>query len=339
VGPRLWGRSWTSLSRADYPNFGEARHRLSGFRHAGPSTKPGKPTSRQAIAELLRSDLTKAGVDFRKFAPLIDQSKAEQRERAASLIAEARKRSPAVLEDLRRSVTKLTERVENLRSAGFQNASTEYVFLDTATEISTFGIAPPVHTRTAPQANVVNFNYTDSYGAEGFGAFGSVEASFGFSWQNPGNTSVTLNVDGYIVLNGLFQVMLDGGFVVVGIESKLSVDAALFIHELWNQPPTSPFDQPAQRQNAVTLDLSNDFGIAAPGDIDGENLYRGFDLQYNQFLMPPRGMAMFEVACTMNTYLYGGQVQADFADPFFQLLCPGVLLAVNHPPPSSDPNP
>jgi hypothetical protein len=91
-----------------------ARHRLSRLGRANSLTSREEPTSRQAIARLLKSDLTKAGVEFDKFDALIQQSQAEVRQRAADLMAEARKNSAAVQQDLHRTLNNLTDRVERL---------------------------------------------------------------------------------------------------------------------------------------------------------------------------------------------------------------------------------
>ena len=152
-------------------------------------------------------------------------------------------------------------------------------------------------------------------------------ASFGFLWQNPSDNYAVVNVDGYIVLNGYLTVLADGGYVVLNDFSQLRVDASLDIHELWNEPFTSPIRQPAQSQSALDLDVSV-AGIVAPGGIDGQNLYRGFDLQYSQFVMPPKGLAMFVVSSGIATTIRNGQAYAYFDGPSQQVLSPGVLITV-----------
>jgi hypothetical protein len=302
----------------------EARHRTLPLRRADFLSNKGKSTSRQSIAKLLKSNLSKVGFEFDQFDTLIQQSETEVRQRAAYLTDEAKKNFPAVQEDLHRTLVNLVGRIDNLKALGFP--TTQYFWLDTATEISTFGIAPPIHERSGP-GPTAKFDFNASGGDEGFGFADGGQVSFGFLWQNSSQKSAVVDVHGYIVLDGGFDVTTDGGYVVLGNFSHLWVDVDLFIHELWNQPPTSPVAQPTQSQNALDLDLFS-YGVILPGEIDGQNLYRGFDLQYSQFVIPPKAMAMFEVACTVNAWMSNGQAQASFSDPFHQLLCPGVLLAV-----------
>jgi hypothetical protein len=107
----------------------------------------------------------------------------------------------------------------------------------------------------------------------------------------------------------------------------LTVDASLDIEELWNEPFTSPIRQPAQSQTALNLEVS-DSGIVSPGRFDGQNLYRGFDLQYSQFVMPPKGLAMFFVSCGIATQISNGEAHAYFDSPSQQVLSPGVLITV-----------
>jgi hypothetical protein len=317
---------------------GHLRSRISRPRH---SPRGGKSPAQEAIARLLEADFRKAGFEFGKFGPLIEQGKAENRQREARFVAEAKKQSPAVLEDLHRSLANLNARIADLRSSGFQNVSTEHVFLDTATEIVTSGIAPPVHTRAAPQANVANFNFKAGPTSGTHSDFGFyhdfANVSFGFVWQNLRDTHALLTVDGFIVLNGYFGAKTEGGFFVFSNFSQIFGSVGLSIHELWNQPPTSPFGQPVEYQ-AFDVESEISLTLAAAGEINSETLYRGFDIQYTQFLVPPKGTALFEVYCAINTNISDGEAQADFVDPF-QVLCPGVLITATYPPPSSDPTP
>jgi hypothetical protein len=293
------------------------------FCHADFLSNKEESTSRQGISRLLKSNLTKIGLEFHQFDALIQQSEAEVRQKAVQVKAEAEKNFPAVQQDLHRTLVSVIGRIDNLKALEFP--STNYVWLDTATEISDSGIAAPIHERSGPMANTANFNFERSY--DGAFELSSGQVSFGFLWQNLSEKPAVLDVHGYIIPNAGCVVTTDGGYVVIENFSHLWIDVDLFIHELWNQPPTSPVGQSTQSQNALDLELDRS-GVIVAGDIAGQNLYRGFDLQYSQFAVPSKGMAMFEVACSVSTSIGGGSAQASFDDPFHQLLCPGVLLAV-----------
>jgi hypothetical protein len=313
----------------DYPNFG--KRDISFRAPAVPTFLAKKWNVRPVIkpSKLLESDLAKAG-----FQPdaLIRQSEVEARQRTANLIAEAESHSAAVLKDLRGTVTNFMNRVEHLKALAVPDAPAQYFLLDTASEISTHEIAPPIHQHAgpSPECNWAKFAFNASHGDDG-PTFGSTldfaGVSFGFLWQNPSDNYAVVNVDGYIVMNGFATVGTDGGYVTLFDYSRLTVDASLDIEELWNEPFTSPIRQPAQSQTALNLEVS-DSGIVSPGGFDGQNLYRGFDLQYSQFVMPPKGLAMFFVSCGIATQISNGEAHAYFDSPSQQVLSPGVLITV-----------
>ena len=155
----------------------------------------------------------------------------------------------------------------------------------------------------------IHFESTDS---------GFEQVDFGFPWQNPNDQPALVNVDGYLILNGLCQVLVSGDFF--GISSSLEIRTFLRIHELWNSPPTSPAPQSSQFQRALEIDLENP-GPFSGGEISSENLFRGFDLQYSSFMVPPLAPEIFYANDD-------GEVNLVFSDQGRQVLCPGVLLTV-----------
>lgn len=306
----------------------EARRKHASHRHPGHSVVGAEIPSRAALKQLTESTLAKAGFDRNKFDALIRQTDSETRGRAAQIIAEASSRSSPVLAKLHRDLVGLVDHTRKLRTLA-SPPGTEVYYLDAATEISDFGIAPPIHERIAPspQLNSARFAYDISRGGEGFGWADEAEVSFGFLWQNPTGRDAVVNVDGFIALHGGCRVLTDGGFVVPGNFSNMWIAANLFIHELWNTPPTSPPDQPGQSEPAVDLELFRQ-GVILPGDIDGVDVAKTLGVEHTQFMMPPGGMAMFEVACTIFTWIHNGEAQADFIGSSNEVFCPGMLISV-----------
>jgi hypothetical protein len=164
--------------------------------------------------------------------------------------------------------------------------------LDTASEIATTPGLDPVAKQIGPQDNSARFHFesTDS---------GFEQVDFGFLWQNPSDQPALVNVDGYLILNGLCQVLVSGDFF--GISSGVEIRTFLRIHQLWNSPPTSPAPQSSQFQRALQIDLDNP-GPFSGGEISSENLFRGFDLQYSSFMVPPLAPAGFEMLCEIFYY-------------------------------------
>ncbi len=306
----------------------DARRKLSTFRRGGFSTKREKSASQQAIKKLLESNFTKAGFELNKFGALIKQSDAEARQKLANLKAESDKQSPAVLETLHGTAENLIANVAHLQAIPATVASPTYFLLDTATEISSNGGVTLVskHIGPSPEFNSAQFHFDGDAADAGFGTPGSGEVSFGFLWQNPSHVSAVINIDGYIALNGLCSVISNGGFWGKGF-SNLSISTSLIINELWNSPPTSPIEQPSQSQQALSLSCDS-IGPFASSHIAFENLFRGFDLQFSQLVVPPKGTVGFEVVCTLFTWMNDGAAHGIFNDRGREAFSPGVLIAV-----------
>ncbi|MDR8391638.1 hypothetical protein NC796_10830 [Aliifodinibius sp. S!AR15-10] len=157
-------------------------------------------------------------------------------------------------------------------------------------------------------------------------ALGSEALSFYFLWENPRDKFAVINIDAYLVLNGFCSV-IDGQTLLTGYDSSsLNLQAQLSIREWWNQPPTSPLPQSDLLQSVVSLSAKG--GSISGGAIDGKHIFRGYDLRYNQFLVPPKGVAVFEVALTFSYKTSVGDVHVNFASEDFEVLCLGVLVAI-----------
>jgi hypothetical protein len=158
---------------------------------------------------------------------------------------------------------------------------------------------------------------------------GGEELSFYFLWTNPSEGYTVINVDAYLILNGFCSVETGGGFFAGDRTSSLTLSSRLYLLEWWNQPPTSPLMQADQFQNALNLYAESGGTFDFDGDFDAQYIYRGFDLRYTLFLVPPRETVVFEVALNI-TYSNGddgGQVHVDFTSGDFEVMSPAVLVA------------
>jgi hypothetical protein len=302
----------------------DARDRLSGFRGAGFSTPEALP-SEQAINDLLRSNLKSVGFDLDKFDTLTRQNIAEARRQTANRKAQDDKQALAMLPTLLHGVEICNSRISNLRAL---LPPDNYVVLNTADQISSSENISIVSTHIGPSSGPNSAQF--SYGGGNHSGFAVEPAnlSFFFSWQNPSESLTFVNIAGFIALMGFCTVSTDGGLIVPGYNSDMRVDANLHIHELWNDPPTSPMSQPAQSQNALHIHC-NTFGIFQQVHTSSQSIVKGFELQYNQFVMPPKGTAIFEVACELHSvYVGGGDGTAWFRGEGRQLLCPAVAITI-----------
>jgi hypothetical protein len=129
-------------------------------------------------------------------------------------------------------------------------------------------------------------------------------------------------------LAGFCSVESDGGFLVIGNDADLSVDASLQIHELWNDPPTSPVPQSPQSQNALHIECDT-LGVLQDAHTAAQGFAKSFELRYSQLVIPPKGIAMFEVACELRFALTGdSQASSWFRDDGRKLVCPWVTITV-----------
>jgi hypothetical protein len=301
-------------SKATLSELVEARRKFPTSRRAAGPARMKTCAGRQAVKRFVESNLGKGGFDFDAFRDLVKWSEAEARLRIADLRADADRQSHARLQALHREVDGLNHRL-----------TAEFFLLDTAAEITALGITlDSSHIGPTPENNWARFFHDVSHG-DGFDV-GSGVVSFGFLWQNPSDKAVVVNVHGYLVLDGFCSVFSNGGFIALAF-AELNVDADLVIHELWNDPPTSPVAQSTQSQNALTLSCES-LGFIEPGCADGRSLAAGFDLEFDQFMMPPKGTAMFEVSCSLDWSMDDGEIQSDFSFGDRRVLCPGVLIAV-----------
>jgi hypothetical protein len=242
-------------------------------------------------------------------------------------MSEADSEGQEVLAATSRSVQELRDRLTRVTAASGIPAQT--FFLDTATEISaSSGISlDATHMGPAPETNWARFTYDVSQGDEGWFFVGGDSVSFGFVWQNPRDELAVVNVTAFLVFNGSCTVSSDGGFIVIENFSRLWVDAELGIHELWNDPPTSPVAQPGQSWGVLSL-FCDSSGIAAPGNIDGQDVNRGLSVGFDQLVVPPKGTVMLEVTCNLSWNIHSGQTQSNFSFRDSRLSCPGVLIGI-----------
>jgi hypothetical protein len=326
----------------------EARRKRAPLRLADLSKNMEKSPSQQAINKLLESNLTKAGFDLDKFGALLKQNDAEARQRMATFRAESDKRSAAAEDTLHQTVQNWRDGIKHLKAL-VPSGESGPVFLTTATEIvvdagnsiRNLEFIPPIDVyfaQSSAEENWAKYDYDRYVGPgfappfEGVGGTGSADASFGFLWQNPSDRYAVISVYCPIGINGTFVVLSDGGYLPGDRYSSLWIDAHLFIHELWNDPPTSPPEQPDQSRPVLSLHCHS-YGFFSIGDIDGKDVNEVHTLSYEQLIVPPQGKVMFEVACSAGHDCRYGRIQVVFRDPEAmpvgrQVMCPGMLIGI-----------
>lgn len=156
---------------------------------------------------------------------------------------------------------------------------------------------------------------------------GHEELTFYFLWENPRNRYSVANVDAFLVLNGFCDAVGHGGVLWGDRFSRLQVDATLRLMEWWNQPPTEPAPESGQVQRAVNLAVDTG-GFDDFTHVEIADVFRGYDLQYGFFALPPHGVVVIEVSLAASYDLQDGSVDVAFSGNGFDVLCPFVQIAL-----------
>ena len=162
---------------------------------------------------------------------------------------------------------------------------------------------------------------------------GSLALSFYHVWQNPGDAPILADAHSYLVLNGGAFVSADGGiFPDKDRRVDLSIDVAFHPMEWWNQPPTTPPLQPDQSQNVMTLHAADD-GWLGFGNEQEKDVFRGYDLNYRSWGIPPKATVVFEtsLSVTFSNPSDSGHFLADFSGSRgqYSVMSAAVLLAIS----------
>lgn len=302
----------------------QAAGSLSGRRHArisfAQSAAPGR-LERQRDA-LFATAIAKTGWNRAPLEELLAQSRSEAARFTDSQRAAAGTRSGAAKESVRRSIDSRREALEQLSASD----GVQYIALDTPFLIwPTHGISlessqlEPWNSRAKFLMHAGNSGGSELTGHE--------ELTFYFLWENPRDRYCVATVDGFVVLNGFCDAVAEGGILPGSRFSNLHVDTTLRLMEWWNQPPTEPPAEPDQRQRAVTLSVDRG-GFADFTHVEIADVFRGYDLRYASFALPPHGVAVIEVSVAATYGLEDGSVDLNFSYGDFDVLCPFVQVAL-----------
>jgi hypothetical protein len=224
----------------------------------------------------------------------------------------------------RRAIERMTSsRNEALPAA----ANFNFVVLDTPLFVLPSRDINLVKTSLAPWNNLakINAQWNTPYPDNGWD-----DLSFVFVWENPSIRDTVVNVESYLLLNGFCDVLAEGGpgKVIWGQKyTDLDISVGLNILEYWNNPPTVPSGQNGQYEYAVRLHAHGG-GIFGLGDYESSGVNGSYDVLYRMFLIPPQGVAVFEVTLSIDHWTDGGFIDIDFAADDFDVMCPAVVMAI-----------
>jgi len=156
--------------------------------------------------------------------------------------------------------------------------------------------------------------------------YGYSDVSFLFVWGNPRDTYTLVRVASVLGLNGYCSAFASGGFYANDYTwLSIAANLGLFVYTPRDYP--APPYQSAQRNEVAQLSAFGGgwFGV---GELKSTAIAGSYEVSYDQFIIPPRGVAVFEVSLELLHYIDDGWIQVDFASGDFKVTCPAVILVV-----------
>ena len=247
----------------------------------------------------------------------------------AKVKAEAAEHSAAHAKRLAAVVAERRAALEALVAAA-PPSGIQYVALDSPVEIWTTDALELTSSGIQPWNSWARVDYQGQlYG--GFPsalleANGTETLHFYFLWQNPRAGYAVVTVDAFLVLNGYCSVHSRGG-VIDGGEARLILDAQADLLQTWTSPISSPVAQSGQTQRALDL-AADSTGWLTDDQTKTAIVYRGYDLRYEQAIVPPGQYLIIDAAVAVSYGYLNGEVDADFSSAAFQISSPFVQVAV-----------
>lgn len=147
------------------------------------------------------------------------------------------------------------------------DGTTRRFLVDTADGIFTSGGGAldlvEIHTGPTSENNFARFTLDDGHHGRGFAA-GSDSVTFDFTWRNDSQRTVSVDVHGYLVLDGSAVTLCDGGCVALN-SARMDVVPTMAVFDLSTDPPTELPTQDGDSTVALHLNCES-FGVIEPGN-------------------------------------------------------------------------
>jgi hypothetical protein len=285
---------------------------------------PRDGSASQAALAAMRGALEKAGLDLTQFEEMRAQSRAELRTALASYRAAADKRAPAMHDVVARSgehwlksnrIVSALAPADNFYSVGAADSITATSNID-------------LSARTiAPFANTAQITLDQ----EGESLIEFLE--FLFSWQNPTGQDLMCTLTAVLGVTATAIVTADSYWSPLSVPPISELDVyALFDITLVDAfgNITSPPSQSSQAQTVAELVVTGDF---FEGTIAGQDIFRGYVLQYTDLLVPAGAELDLSVGCEIYTLAIDGGCQFVAAGDGRELSSFGVFINTEPAPP------
>lgn len=276
---------------------------------------------RKDAAKLLTKDLALTAESRRAFAEIVTREAAQAEAQAKKLTTAAQKNARMELKALKQALVQRAKAVKALDTQLAGGQGTNYYYLIE----QPFLIWPSLGLQIdATYSNLNSFVKTQRTVNN---TSASLAVRFYYIWTNPRDSYSVINIDAPIIFNGKGQASAGGGITASDRYAGLVITGQLEIYEWWNQPPTQPLPQPDQTAWAMVLE-ANQEGWFEVGDIEFKTIFRGYDINYRQLVVPP--LESVVIACSAHFDSTCGtdesQTIIDFATGNFQITSPFALV-------------
>jgi hypothetical protein len=279
-------------------------------------------TNRRGAEDLFTSFLTKAGFDVDKFEKIREQNQTELNRILEEMEADDVKESSVVKDALLYEVDRLRKSIEHL-----ENDIPHFpkpIVLDSPFVIrKQWGSEVILKDQHIEPRNSWAKVKLDSETTGGH----VEDLRFSFSWENRIGRWDVVNVNTNLMVNGKAYTWLGGGIAPYPRSAELGIDAAIYLWEWWNQPPTV---REGEYQDVLSPQLRAHTGlIDFNGDLQMKNVFGDYSCSYDGFQVPPNGAVTIEVVVRFRYANYWGpwsEVYADFSRGERLIMCPAVVI-------------
>lgn len=255
-------------------------------------------TAKQSMLEAVRAALERAGLDVGQLDEQRRQSRARLEAALDRFRAASDESAPAMQHAVARSAENWLEahrvRTALAPAAGHYALSTAAsITADPRLDLSAENIGPWANT-----AEVVFSEQTNDH------ANFEREVSFAFPWPNPTGQDLLCNVNGLFGVAATAVVTADSYWWPPAPISEIAVFAELRLKVVdANGQVTSPPGQLGQFQLVTDLEVRGDLTV---GTIKGQDIFRGYVLQYENLFLPAAGRLEADLNCNISWGAFGG---------------------------------
>jgi hypothetical protein len=282
--------------------------------------------TRQAALAAMRGALEKSGLDLTQFDEMRARSRAELRTTLASYRAEADKRAPAMHEVVARSGEHWLKSNRVVSALAPADSFYSLGAADSITATSNINLSA----RTiAPFANTAQITLDQE--DESLTEF----LEFLFSWQNPTGQDLMCTLTAVLGVTATAIVTADSYWSPLSVPPISELDVyALFDITLVDAfgNITSPPSQSTQAQTVADLVVE---GALFEGTIAGQDIFRGYVLQYTDLMVPAGAELDLSVGCEIYTLAIDGGCQFVAAGDGRELSSFGVFINTEPASPSA----